>query len=175
MHVCFPRNCVKHFKTKVFRSIPYGCFCSRKHIYEQNCKTLQSSRNLVGQLSLTHKLQFYHATQIWYFHLNWKNLAHQISSIKIFLIKSTFGEFLFFHSNIDFNVPLNSFHEFYIIIFHSWKNTFDFLSLTINCLRSHFLWCDNDIRSNNKLFYLLDFLKENINFVQHLSKPSGAF
>ena len=54
--------------------------------------------------------------------------------IPLTLIKDTFGECFIFHSNLDFNVSLNSFPEFYINIFHSWKRTFAFLSLTLSCL-----------------------------------------
>ena len=47
----------------------------------------------------------------------------------ISLIKNTFREYFIFHSDLDFNVSLNLRPEFYINIFHSWKNTFSFLSL----------------------------------------------
>ena len=65
---------------------------------------------------------------------------HQWKIIPLTLIKNTFGECFIFHSNLDFNVSLNSFPEFYINVFHSLKNTFAFLSLTPGCLRSQFLW-----------------------------------
>ena len=80
-----------------------------------------------------------------------------------------------FHSNFDYNVSLNSFPEFYINIFHSWKNLFAFLSLTLSCLRSQFLWFNKDIKINNKPFHFQDFSKENINFVEHLCKPFRVF
>ena len=38
-----------------------------------------------------------------------------------------------------------------------------------------FLWFNKDIRINNKPFHFQDFLKENINFVKQLCKPSGTF
>ena len=67
------------------------------------------------------------------------------------------------------------FPEFYIDIFHPWKNTFVFFSLTPSCHRSQYLWFNKDIKINNKLFHFQDFLRENINFVEHLCKPSGVF
>ena len=93
---------------------------------------------------------------------------HEWKIIPLTLIKNTFGQCFIFHSNLDFNVSLNSFPEFYINIFHSWKNTFAFLSLTPSCLRSQFLWFNKDIKINNKPFHFQDFSKENINFVEHL-------
>ena len=62
--------------------------------------------------------------------------SHEWKIIPLTLIKNTFGECFIFHSSLDFNGFLNSFPEFYIKIFHSWKNTFSFLSLTQSCLRS---------------------------------------
>ena len=100
---------------------------------------------------------------------------HEWKIIHLTLIKNTFGECFIFHSNLNFNVSLNSFPEFYINIFHSWENTFAFLSLTPSCLRSHFLWFNKDIKINNKPFHFQDFSKENINFVEHFYKPSGVF
>ena len=61
---------------------------------------------------------------------------HEWKLIPLTLIKNTFGECFIFHSNLDFNVSLNSFPEFCINIFHSWKSTFTFLSLAPSCLRS---------------------------------------
>ena len=55
------------------------------------------------------------------------------------------------------------------------ENTFSFLSLTPSCLRSQFLWFNKDIEIKNKPFHFPDLSKENINFVEHLSKPSGVF
>ena len=52
---------------------------------------------------------------------------------------------------------------------------FAFLSFTPSCLRSQFLWLNEDMKINNKPFHFQDFLKENINFVEHLCKPSGVF
>ena len=60
-------------------------------------------------------------------------------------------------------------------MFHSWKNTFAFFSLTPSCLKSQFLWFNKDIEINNKPFQFKDFSIENINFVEHLCKPSGVF
>ena len=100
---------------------------------------------------------------------------HEWKIIPLTLIKNTFGECFIFHSNLDFNVSLNLFPEFCINIFHSWKNTFAFLPLSPSCLRSQFLWFNKDIKINNKPLHFQDFSKENINFVEHLSKPSGVF
>ena len=61
---------------------------------------------------------------------------HEWKVISLTLIKNTFGECFIFHSNLDFNVSLNSFPEFCINIFHSWKSTFSFLSLAPSCFRS---------------------------------------
>ena len=61
---------------------------------------------------------------------------HEWKVISLTLIKNTFGECFIFHSNLDFNVSLNSFPEFCINIFHSWKSTFTFLSLAPSCFRS---------------------------------------
>ena len=61
---------------------------------------------------------------------------HEWKLIPLTLIKNTFGECFIFHSNLDFNVSLNSFPEFCINIFHSWKSTFTFLSLAPSCFRS---------------------------------------
>ena len=49
------------------------------------------------------------------------------------------------------------------------------LSLNPSCLRSQFLWFNKDVKVNNKPFHFQDFLKENINFVEHLCKLSGVF
>ena len=57
----------------------------------------------------------------------------------------------------------------------AWKSTFAFLSLTPSCLRSLFLWFNKDIKINNKPLHFQDFSKENINFGEHLCKPSGLF
>ena len=84
------------------------------------------------------------------------------------LIKNTFGECFILHSNLDFNVSLNSFPEFYINIFLSWKNTSAFLLLAPSCLRSQFLWFNKDIKLNIKPFHFKNFSKENINFVENL-------
>ena len=78
-------------------------------------------------------------------------------------------------NTFNLNDSLNSFPKFCINIFHSWKNTFAFLSLTPSCLRSQLLWFNKDIKINNKPFHFQDFSKENINFVEHLYKPSGVF
>ena len=91
------------------------------------------------------------------------------------LIKNTFRECFIFHPNLDFSVSLNSFPEFYINILYALKNTSAFLPLTPSCLRSQFLWFHKDIKINNKPLYFQDFLKENINFVEHLCQPSGVF
>ena len=61
---------------------------------------------------------------------------HEWKIIPLTLIKNTFVECFIFHSNLDFNVSLNSFPEFYINIFHSQKNNFAFHSLTPSCLSS---------------------------------------
>ena len=95
---------------------------------------------------------------------------HEWKIITLTLIKYTI-----FHSNLDFNVSLTSFPEFFINIFHSWKNAFAFLSLTPSCLRSQLLLFNEDIKINNKPFHFQDFSKENINFVKYLCKPSGVF
>ena len=79
------------------------------------------------------------------------------------------------NSNLEFNVYLNSFPEFDMNTFHSWKNTFAFLSPTPNCLRSQFLWFDKNIKINNKPFHFQDFSKEKINFVEYLWKLSRVF
>ena len=67
-------------------------------------------------------------------------------TLPLVLIKNTLGECFIFYSNLDFNVSLNSFPEFHINIFHSWKNTFAFLSFTPSCIRSQFLWFNKDIK-----------------------------
>ena len=99
-------------------------------------------------------------------------------------IKNTFGECFIFHCNLDINVSLNSFHKFYITIFHSWKNTLAFHSLTPTCHRSSLLLFNKDIKINQFHFifisfisssYFQDFSNESINFVEHLFKPSGIF
>ena len=59
---------------------------------------------------------------------------HEWKVIPLTLIKNAIGECFIFDSNLDFNVPLNSFPEFYINILHLWQNSFAFLSLTPNCL-----------------------------------------
>ena len=87
---------------------------------------------------------------------------HEWKVIPLTLIKNSFGECFIFYSNLDFNVSLNSSPEFYINILHSWKNTFVFLSLTPSCLRSLFLWFNEDIKINNKPHRFKDFSKENI-------------
>ena len=94
--------------------------------------------------------------------------------IVLTLTKNTFGECFIVHSHLDFNVSLNSFPKFYINIYHSWKNTFAFLSLTPSCLRSQFLWFYKKIKINNKPFHFQHLSKENINFVEHLYKPFGV-
>ena len=91
------------------------------------------------------------------------------------IIKNTFGECFFFQSSLDFNVSLKSFPQFYINVFHSWENTFAFLSLAASCLRSQYLWFNKDIKINKKPFHSQDFSKEKVNFVEHLCKPSGFF
>ena len=58
---------------------------------------------------------------------------------------------------------------------HAWKNIFAFLSLTPSCLRFQFLRFNKDIKINNKPLYFQDFLKENINFVEDLCRPSQVF
>ena len=58
---------------------------------------------------------------------------------------------------------------------HAWKNTFAFLPRTPSCLRFQFLRFNKDIKINNKPSHFQDFSKENINFVEHLCKPSGVF
>ena len=98
---------------------------------------------------------------------------HEWKIIPLTLIKNTFGECFIFHSNLDFNVSLNLFPEFNINVFHSRKNTFC-RSLTSSCLRSEFLCFNKDITINNKPFHFQDFSKENINFIEHLCKPSGV-
>ena len=100
---------------------------------------------------------------------------HEWKIIPLTLIKNTFGECFIFHPNLNFNVSLNWFPEFYINILYAWKNTFALLSLTPSCLRSQFLWFNKDIKINNKPLHFQDFLKKNINFVEHLCKPSGVF
>ena len=100
---------------------------------------------------------------------------HEWKIIPLTIIKNTFGECFIFHSKLDFSVSVNSLLEFYINIFHSWKNIFAFLSLTPSCLRSHFLWFNKDFKINNTPFDFQDFSKENINFVEHVRKPSGVF
>ena len=91
---------------------------------------------------------------------------HEWKIIPLILIRNTFGECFIFNPNLDFNVPLNLFPEFYISILQTWKNAFAFLSLTPSCLRSQFLWFNKDIKINKKPFHFQDFLKENINFVE---------
>ena len=88
------------------------------------------------------------------------------------LIKNTFENCFSFHSNLDFTVSLNSFTQFCINIFHSWKNALAFFSLTATCLRFQFLWFNKVIKTNNKSFHFRDLSKKNINFVKHLFKPS---
>ena len=84
-----------------------------------------------------------------------------MEDIILTLIKNTLEECFIFHSNLDLNVSLSSYPEFYINIFHSCKNTLDFLSLTPSCLRSQFLWFNKDVQ---------------INFIfEHLCRPSGVF
>ena len=100
---------------------------------------------------------------------------HEWKIIPLTWIKNALWECFIFDSNLDFNVSLNLFPEFYIDIFHPWKNTFVFFSLTPSCHRSQYLWFNKDIKINNKLFHFQDFLRENINFVEHLCKPSGVF
>ena len=100
---------------------------------------------------------------------------HEWKIIPLILIRNTFGECFIFNPNLDFNVPLNLFPEFYISILQTWKNAFAFLSLTPSCLRSQFLWFNKDIKINNKKLHFQDFSKENINFVEHLCKLSGVF
>ena len=55
------------------------------------------------------------------------------------------------------------------------KNTFVFLLLTPGCLRCQFLWFNKYIKVNKIPFYFQDFPEENINFVEHLCKPSRDF
>ena len=100
---------------------------------------------------------------------------HEWKIILLALIKNTFAECFIFHPNLDFNISLNLFPEFYINILHAWKNTFAFLSLTPSSLRSQFVWFNKDIKINNKPFHFQDFSKENINFVEYLCKPSRIF
>ena len=100
---------------------------------------------------------------------------HEWKKLPLTLIKNTFRECFIFHFNLDFNISLNSFPEFHINIFYSWKNTFAFLALTPSCFRSQFLWFNKDVKNNNKPFHFQDFSKENINFVEHLCKLSGEF
>ena len=97
---------------------------------------------------------------------------HEWERIPWTLIKNTFGECFIFQSNLDFNISLNWYPEFYINIFHSWKNTFAFLSLSPSCLRSQFLLFNKDIKISNKPFHFQDFSKENILFFEHLCKLS---
>ena len=47
-------------------------------------------------------------------------------------------------------------------------------SLTYSKL-SQFLWFNKDIKINNKPFHFQALSKENINFIEHLCKPSGVF
>ena len=54
------------------------------------------------------------------------------------------------------------------------RNTFAFLSNIPSCLKSQFFWFNNDIKINNKPFHFQVFSKENINFDNHLCKPSGV-
>ena len=98
---------------------------------------------------------------------------HEWKTIRLTLIKNPFMECFIFHSNSNFS--LNSFPEFYINIFDSWKNNFASFSLTPSYLRSTFLWFNKDIKVNNKPFHFQDLSKENINFVEHLCMPSGVF
>ena len=88
--------------------------------------------------------------------------SHKWKIIPLTLIKNILRECFIFHPNLDFNVFLNSFPEFYINIFHSWKNTLAFLSLTPGCLRSQFLCFNKDVKTNNKPFHFPDFSKEKI-------------
>ena len=53
----------------------------------------------------------------------YEETLHKWKIIPLTLIKDTFEECFIFHSNLDFNVSFNSFPEFYIKIFQSWKNT----------------------------------------------------
>ena len=100
---------------------------------------------------------------------------HEWTIIPLTLMKNTFGECFIFHSDLNFDVSLNLFPKFCINIFHLWKKTFALDSLTSSCLRFQFLWFNKGIRVNNKPFRFQDFSKENINFAEHLCKPSGSF
>ena len=54
---------------------------------------------------------------------------HEWKIIPLTLIKNTFGECIIFHSNLYFNVSLNSFPEFYTNVFHLWKKLLVFSHL----------------------------------------------
>ena len=101
---------------------------------------------------------------------------HEWKIIPLTLIRSTFGECFIFHPNLDFNVFLNSFPEFYINILHAWKNScFSLTYSKLSQISYQFLWFNKDIKINNKPLYFQDFSKENIHFVEHLCKPSGVY
>ena len=88
--------------------------------------------------------------------------------IPLTFIKNTYRECFTFHCNLEFSFSLSLFPEFYIKIFliHG-KTLLHFSHLTPSCLRSQFLWFNKDIKINKKPFHFQDFLKENINFVEH--------
>ena len=89
--------------------------------------------------------------------------------IPLHLIKINLGINFKFHSNLDISVQeLKNFPAYYKIILKNWYLRLTSASVLLSAIAAQALWCNENIKIDNKNIYLAKISKKVLNCAGHL-------